>query len=330
MKIGLIDADSHNFPNLALMKISAFFKDANHDVDFLNVFDSYDRVYVSKVFTWSPNPLRDYSIKSPIIAIGGTGWSDDDRGYNNFYFEEPYKELSDEIEHFYPDYSLYPGINYALGYLTRGCPRNCDFCIVNSKEGNTHLVADLGEFWKGQKEIKLLDPNLLAYIDAESVLQQLINSKANIDFTQGLDIRLLVDKYTINLVKKIRIKRIHFAYDEMKNQGIIEAALLNFKKHTGWGRNKVSVYILTNYNTTFDEDMQRIEFCKSIDFSPYVMIYDKHKLEPGSIYYKLQKWANNPMFLYTNTFQNFVKTMYRTSNQAQQQYKQLIRGIQNV
>lgn len=306
-RIGLIDADNHNFPNLALMKLSAYYKSLGWSVEFVNYWDQYDKVYISKVFSFSPDPLSDHVIRCDTgeITYGGTGWSNALKG--RYYTSS----LANKIEHIYPDYTLYPRFDYALGFLTRGCGRKCPWCIVNEKEGDCHHVADLSEFWNGQKEIKLLDPNLLAYRDREKLLKQLIKSKAKVDFTQGLDIRMLCDKDTIELVKKIRVKRVHFAYDEMKNSRIIEACLVNFKKHTKWGRNKVSVYILTNFNTTLEEDMERIEFCKSLDFTPYVMIYDKHLLLPGSVYYKLQRWCNNPLFLYTNTFDNFVRTMYK-------------------
>lgn len=301
LKLGLIDADGHNFPNLALMKLSAYHKALGWEVEFVNYWDDYDRVCISKVFDYSPDPLADHVIRcaSGEIIYGGTGWTEGQR-------EKGYvSKLKNEIEHIYPDYTLYPRYDYALGFLTRGCGRKCPWCIVNQKEGECNKVADLDEFWNGQKEIKLLDPNLLAYRDREALLKQLIKSKASIDFTQGLDIRLC-DKETIDLIKKVRVKRVHFAYDEMKHSGIIEASLTNFKKHTNWGHGKVSVYILTNFNTTLEEDLYRIEFCKSLDFTPYVMVYNKHLLKDGSIYFRLQNWTNKPIVFYSSTFKEFL------------------------
>jgi radical SAM superfamily enzyme YgiQ (UPF0313 family) len=124
MKIGLIDVDGHNFPNLALMKISAWHKAKGDTVEWCLPIDHYDIVYQSKVFdeTYSPDiewmPMADKVIK------GGTGYGLDNK-------------LPDEIEHIYPDYSLYPELtkDTAYGFLTRGCPRGCKFCIVASKEG---------------------------------------------------------------------------------------------------------------------------------------------------------------------------------------------------
>ena len=138
MKIGLLDVDSHNFPNLCLMKISAYHKARGDEVEMLNGFMHYDKVYVSKVFdeTYSPDYL--YPIYADEVVKGGTGYGLKDN-------------LPDEIEHIMPDYSLYGIDDMAYGFLTRGCPRGCKFCIVGEKEGlKSHQVADLDEFWGGR------------------------------------------------------------------------------------------------------------------------------------------------------------------------------------
>ena len=134
------------------MKISAHHKSKGDDVEWVFPLDSYDIVYQSKVFDDTYSKDIDYYPMADKIIKGGTGY-----GLNNV--------LPDEIEHIYPDYSLYPELTKetAYGFLTRGCPRACDFCIVAEKEGRrSYKVADLSEFWNGQKSIKLLDPNLLA------------------------------------------------------------------------------------------------------------------------------------------------------------------------
>jgi len=148
MKIGLIDVDGHNFPNLPLMKISAFHKSFGDDVEWFFPLNQYDRVYISKVFDFTPD--YEMCIQADEIIKGGTGY-----GLEN--------KLPYEIENIYPDYELYGIKNIAYGFLTRGCPRGCKFCIVGQKEGLKSIqVAELGQFWRGQREIKLLDPNLLA------------------------------------------------------------------------------------------------------------------------------------------------------------------------
>lgn len=304
MKIGLIDVDSHNFPNLALMKISAFHKSKGDHVEFINFWDSYDQVYISKVFSFSSEPQE--CIQSDSVVKGGTGFDLD-----NY--------LSDDIERLCPDYSLYPQYKYAIGFLSRGCSRNCPFCIVTKKEGSSHKVADLQDFYRGQKEIKLLDPNILECKERNYLLDQLIDSRAYVDFTQGIDIRL-VDEEVIHKLKKMKIKIIHFAYD-IPGNGLIEKKLTFFKNNVSWHRSKLSVYILTNYNTTISEDLERIAFVKSLGFTPYVMIYEKEKLPTNSFYLQMQRWANPRIFWscslseyinnYKKTHPNYIRSLVK-------------------
>lgn len=172
MKIGLIDVDSHNFPNLALMKISAYHKGRGDEVSWWNGFEYYDRVYKSRVFTDLYSEDIDYCINADEVIKGGTGY-------------DLKNKLPDEIEHYYPDYELYNIKDKAFGFLTRGCPRRCPFCIVSEKEGNTHTVADLSEFWRGQSEIVLMDSNITASKDCERLFEDLIRSRALINFEGG-------------------------------------------------------------------------------------------------------------------------------------------------
>ena len=195
MKIGLIDVDGHNFPNLALMKISAWHKAQGDSVNWWIGFEQYDRVYMSKVFTFTPD--IDTCIMADEVVKGGTGY-------------DLKNKLPQEIESIYPDYSLY-NEKKAYGFLTRGCPRNCPFCIVGKKEGlKTVQVAELSNFWNGQNEIKLLDPNITASKECDRLFQDLIDSKVWIDFTQGIDIRFMTEKRA-EMLNAMKIKVIHFA-----------------------------------------------------------------------------------------------------------------------
>ena len=274
MNIGLIDVDGHNFPNLPLMKISAYHKSIGDTVEWINLFEHYDKVYMSKVFTFTPD--FEYCINADEIVQGGTGYGLDNK-------------LPAEIESIYPDYSLYPEFNEAYGFLTRGCPRNCEFCIVGKKEGLcSYKVADLDQFWNGQKTIKLLDPNLLACKEHMGLLQQLIDSRAKIDVTQGFDIRLVTHK-NIELIKRMKIGCIHFAWDNPKDD------LLDKFKYVQAELNlpirKLKAYVLTNFDTTFEEDLYRVYALRDIGVDPYVMIYEKDTA-PQQIRY-LQQWCNN-------------------------------------
>ena len=280
MKIGLIDVDGHNFPNLALMKISAFHKSQGDTVEWCLPLDRYDIVYQSKVFDDTYSPDIEWIPQADNVIKGGTGYGLD----NNL----PY-----EIEHIYPDYSIYPELtkNTAYGFLTRGCPRGCKFCIVADKEGRrSYKVADLNEFWRDQKNIKLLDPNLLACREHHDLLQQLIDSGSYVDFTQGLDIRLTTEK-NISLLNQVKVKNIHFAWDnaedDLKPYFERYKDLAKHKPHGDYG----TVYCLTNFGSTMEENLYRIYTLRDLGYDPYVMIYDKPNA-PREIRL-LQRWCNN-------------------------------------
>lgn len=280
MKIGLIDVDGHNFPNLALMKISAYHKSKGDSVEWVLPLDHYDIVYQSKVFDETYSPDIDWTPNADKIIKGGTGYGLDNK-------------LPDEIEHIYPDYSLYPDLtkDTAYGFLTRGCPRGCSFCIVAGKEGRrSYKVANLSEFWSGQKKIVLCDPNILACKDHPDLLQQLIDSKACVDFNQGLDIRLTNER-NIDLLNKIKVKEIHFAWDNPKDD--LKPFFEQYKKlakHKPHGRFG-TVYCLTNYGSTMEENLYRIHTLRDLGYDPYVMVYDKPNA-PKEIR-ELQRWVNN-------------------------------------
>lgn len=298
MKIGLIDVDGHNFPSLPLMKLSAWHRQQGDSVEWYEpMFTGHcDRVYMSKVFTFTPD--YEYNIDADEVIKGGTGYSYPDGG----------RELPDEVERIYPDYSLYPSLcsNTAYGFLTRGCPRGCDFCVVGKKEGRqSRKVADLTEFWRDQKNIVLLDPNFFACKDWEELAQQLIDSGAWIDFSQGCDIRIMTSVKTERLMQ-MKIKQIHFAWDRYGEKDIIIPKLKEFKEITGWDRRKMIVYVLTGYNTTFDQDLERVYTLRDLGYNPYVMVYEKYKLRKGDPLRKLQRWVNSRVaFAKVEKFEDF-------------------------
>lgn len=309
MKVGLIDVDGHNYPNLPLMKISAWHKKQGDQTEWYTPWDGivehYHKVYMSKVFSFTP----DY--QAPIYADevhrGGSGYAIELENGKEVYHKERDNDLPSEIEHIYPDYSLYPQYteNCSYGFLTRGCPRGCGFCHVASKEGKcSYKTANLDEFWKGQSKVILSDPNILACADHKDLLQQLIDSKAEVEFNQGLDIRLITDT-NLELLRQIKLKQIHFAFDRWQDRKIIEPKLRAFKEATGYHRGKgdVTVYILVNYDTTIEQDLYRIQLCRELNFAPYPMIYDKEHCDP--IYKKLQRWCNNFIFWKTPTFEEY-------------------------
>jgi len=313
VKIGLIDVDGHNYPNLPLMKISAWHKERGDHVEWYEpLFSGHmDKVYMSKVFSFTPDYA--YPIDADEIEKGGSGYCISLVDGKEVYDTSKDKGLPYEIEHIYPDYSLYPEMtkDTAYGFLTRGCPRGCGFCHVGKKEGRcSYKVADLSEFWRGQKNIVLCDPNILACPDHIELLEQLRDSKAMVDFNQGLDIRMVNDR-NMALLKEIRLKSIHFAFDRWQDKDIVEPKLREFAEKTGFTRNKghVMVYILTNYDTTLEQDLYRIQLCRELNFSPYPMIYDKEHCD--KVYKHLQRWCSNFIFWSVPTFEEYMSTRNR-------------------
>lgn len=325
MKIGLIDVDGHNFPNLALMKISAWHKKQGDTVEWCFPLDHYDIVYQSKVFDETYSPDIDWYPNADKIIKGGTGYvrriKEDRSTWLEFFVDgqwiheseydssEEYEEfLPYDIEHIYPDYHLYPNLtkSMAYGFLTRGCPNACEFCIVSCKEGRKSVkVANLSEFWRRHKNIKLLDPNILACREHPDLLRQLAKSKACVDFTQGLDIRLTTEE-NIDLLNRIKVKEIHFAWDnpqdDLKPYFEQYKALAKHKPHGMYG----TVYCLTNFGSTMQENLYRIYTLRDLGYNPYVMVYDKPNA-PREIK-DLQRWCNNRfIFKSCKRFEDYKK-----------------------
>lgn len=304
MRVGLIDCDGHNFPSLPLMKLSAWHKTQGDAVEWFEPLDKdFDRVYCAKVFSFSPD--YQYPINAREVIFGGSGYCIKRKDNREYYDSGADHALPDEIEHIFPDYSLYKrAAGTAYGFLTRGCPRGCPFCHVAAKEGRqARRVAHIGEFWNGQKNIVLLDPNLLAARERLEILQEIAGTKAAVNFCQGLDIRLFDDDI-IRELAKIRIKALHIAYDSMDNSKLIEANIEKYISQTS-AATKITCYILTNYSTTLAEDLHRIEFCRRMRINPYPMIYDKQNADP--IYRKLQRYCNPYIFWSINSFEEYQK-----------------------
>ena len=295
MKIGLYDVDSKRFPNLPLMKISAYHKQKGDEVEFIDYFQHYDIVYVSKVFGDEYSQMDMTCINADKIIYGGTGFAITIENGKEIYHKNIDEVLPYEIEHQNPDYSLYPDLtkDKAYGFLTRGCMNDCGFCIVTKKEGICVVkAADLSEFWKGQKEIVLLDANILGCRQRKELLQQLIDSKAKVDFTQGLDARFITPDIA-EMLKRIKTKTYHFAFDFMKNEKRILKGLKTFKDIVKPNKRQCYVYVLTNFDTTIQEDLYRIEKLRELGIDPDIRIYRKNSLPKRHILRDMQRWCNN-------------------------------------
>lgn len=330
-KIGLIDVDGHNFPNIPLMKISAWHKAQGDHVEWYDpMFSGHmDKVYISKVFSFSPD--YEYFIDANEVVKGGSGYCINRVCGKEVFDKTKDIELPYEIEHIYPDYSIYFNDNdfeydvetgeclgfsrkekekrdTAYGFLTRGCPRGCAFCHVGEKEGRiSRKVADLSEFWDGQKNIVLCDPNILACRQWKELLQQLIDSKSWVDINQGLDIRLMTEEKA-EMIKRIKIKNLHFAWDRYEEKENIVSKFEMFKRITGIDYRRLGVFVLCNFDTSIQQDIERIITLRDLGCSPYVMLYDKENIPKGHDLRKLQRWVNNRfIFAKCKTFEEYKK-----------------------
>lgn len=190
MRIGIVDVDGHHFPNLALMKLSAWHKSEGDSVEFADaMFGSYDRVYMSKVFTFTPDCSDYYPCE---VVKAGTGYRD----YTT--------TLPESIEHMCPDYSLY-GVDEAYGFLTRGCPNHCPWCIVPHKEGSIRPASPIREFIGNKRRAVLLDNNVLASDFGLEQIEEIVRMGIAVDFNQGLDARRACDDpYILDLLSRVK------------------------------------------------------------------------------------------------------------------------------
>lgn len=304
MRIGLIDVDGHNFPNLALMRISAYHKDCGDLVEWWwSDFVHYDIVYKSKIFSDAYTKDVPDPINADRVIKGGTGYCINLVDGREVFDESKNTLLPPDIEKMFPDYSIYPQFDFAVSMTSRGCPCGCAPCHVCAKEGRRSVkVADVSDFWNGQKEIVVLDPNITACDQKRDIMAQYRDTGARIDFSQGLDIRRL-DDADVDDINAMRLKNVHFAWDNPQID--LTKRFEWYKsvaKHKPKGRYG-TVYCLTNFNSTLEEDMWRIETLRGLGYDPYVMIYDKpHASRDVKM---LQRWCNNKRIFRACSFDEY-------------------------
>ena len=184
-----------------------------------------------------------------------------------------------------------------------------------NKEGRcSHKVADVSEFWRGQGNIVLSDPNILACKDAPELMAQLVKSTARIEFNQGLDARLITEEKA-ELLARMNLELPHFAMDTMESIKPVEKGLRLYveacKRIRGkWNYRRAKVFVLTNYDTTHEQDMERIKVIQNCECWPYVMIYNKPSAP--TITRRLQRWTNNPIcYAMSTDFEDYQRHKYK-------------------
>lgn len=332
MNIGIIDADvigkkKHRFPNLACMKISAYHKEQGHNVKLLMSYDdieNYDKVFISKVFTDTPVP--DGILNLSWVEHGGTG----------FYYDKA-KPLPYEIEHHMPDYHLYDDwvneqlanggkrldfkyyLDYSIGFLTRGCFRQCAFC-VNKNYKQVFKHSSLKEFYDPtRKKICLLDDNFLGCPKWKEMLLELQETGRQFQFKQGLDERLLTDEKCKILFNSKYDGDFIFAFDNIEDKKIIEKKAYLIRQYCKNKGQNIKFYVLCGFDREdkYDIDFwkqdirdtfERIFILNKYNFKPYIMRFNKYNESPlyGS-YVNIACWCNQPSLFNNLSYKQFCE-----------------------
>lgn len=259
MNIGLIDVDGHNFPHLALMKLSAWHKLQGDTVEWYSGIEHYDRVYMSKVFAFSLDDGR--VLQADEVVKGGTGYKLFDQW------------LPDEVEHVCPDYSLYPMYKEAYGFLTRGCVNKCPFCIVPRKEGLIRKHADISEFLDGRRSAILMDNNVVASNWGLQQIEKIVSMKIKVDFNQGIDCRIIAkDKSIAKLLSRVSwIRHLRMAYDSSAITDEVTTAIA-YLKEAGISAHRLFFYMLVKDGQIEDAE-KRALLLDSLGCTPFAMSY---------------------------------------------------------
>ena len=281
MKIGLIDVDRLNnrkgktaYPNLAMMKISSYHRQVGDSVEWYDGFSHYDKVYMSKVFNFTPD--YPYCVQADEVIKGGTGYDIE-------------KRLPLEIERIQPDYSLYnvPD-DTAYGFLTRGCPNKCKWCVVPKKEGNIHPYMDIEDIAKdGRKKVILMDNNILASDYGLEQIEKIIRLGIKVDFNQALDARLVTPEIGKMLAQVKWIKRIRFGCDTPKQIEECERAI-SFIDGAGYKGEYFFYCILIG---SFEESFSRVQHWKERGgrYIPHCQPYR----DPNNINHIIPQWQKD-------------------------------------
>lgn len=305
-KILLVDVDS-TIPNIALMRLSYYYKSLGWAVDNvhlgISIYDKpkpvevdnsgYDLTFASAIFKGT---IDNVLFKNPLtVDIGGTGSGNIS------------KRLPKVVEECECDYSIYPDCDTSVGFISRGCIRNCEFCIVREKEGSLRQVTTISDIVR-HKKVKFLDNNFLALPNHEELLQELIDKKIRCQFNQGLDIRLVNDTNAELLSRLNYMGEYIFAFDSLSLQPKVEKNLTILKKYIqkDW---KIKFFIYCHPDLSIPNDVYyRILWCKENKVLPYFMRHqDCWKSPEVRTYNDFSAWCNQPGIFKGHTYEEFCK-----------------------
>ena len=289
MKIGLIDVDGHNFPNFALMKISAWHKSHGNEVHWYNpMFTGHcDRVYMSKVFTFSSD--YEFHVDADEIIRGGTGY-------------DIKSVLPQEIEDStLMDYSIYPQYPFSVVFLSRGCIRDCPFCLVREKEGYIKPVTPVDLNPNG-KWIEVLDNNFFANPNWHEAVEWIMRSKQKVKL-HGVDIRIMNEEQAAALKMMQHYRQPHIAWDLPKLD--LQPQLETFARYIR--SSSITCYVLIGFNSTIEQDLHRVRVLKKMRYTPFVQAYRDFENKRQRTWYEVDfaRWANNRFFLNSCDFVDF-------------------------
>jgi len=289
MNVLLVDADASSFPNLALMKLSAYYKSLGHTVGF-HITDP-DKICVSSVFK-----KYSQSFLCSDVEYGGSAYS--------------YDKLPLEIEHICPDYSLY-NIDYSMGFTSRGCINTCPFCIVPEKEGAMRDHAHPSEFVRHDKVV-LLDNSFTMSPRFKQNVEWMAERTLKVNICQGVDVRRMTyDKAC--LLKSLKLynhnftsKALHIAWDNTQDEDNVRMGIAHLFE-AGFKAYSIFCYVLVGYNSTHEEDYYRVmSLWNDYGIYPFVMRYNKRKDDAYLMH--LSRWCNNRILFKSCTFEEYLKT----------------------
>jgi radical SAM superfamily enzyme YgiQ (UPF0313 family) len=287
MRIGLVDVDGHNFPNFALMRISGYHKGIGDDVEWADpIMGNYDRVYMSKIFTFTPDYPYEFDCE---VIKGGTGYDIKSR--------LP-KEIEDSTA---MDYSIYPDCNFSIQFFSRGCIRKCPFCLVSDKEGHIHRVKPV-ELNPNGEWIEVLDNNFFANPYWKNAIKYLIKANRPVKF-HGVDVRIMTEEQ-VSWLNKVKLKgRIHIAWDNpsLDLTDKLEEVTKYIKPY------KLMCYVLIGFNSTIEQDLYRVETLRKFGIDPFVQPYRDfaNKRVPTQYEKDFARWANNKIVYRKCKFEDF-------------------------